>query len=176
MQNFWKLHKIFFTLYSTMVISSFDRWLHYHKIIMIWNFQNYLYFFEIHTIFMTSFPVDSGVEIKKSNSFILARVKKITFQKNFPPSLHPLGQNNCPKILEFENSNGDFYAICGGGTIFFGFCPVNWTCSFLWTRSNFFRSLLQISGFISNGNHFVGPKQNYVFRLYQTGGPRCKKL
>ena len=125
MQNFWKLHKIFFTTYSTMVISSFDRWLHYHKIIMIWNFQDYLYFFEIHTIFMTSFPVDSSVKIKKTNRDLLVRVKKIMFQKIFFESLHPLGQNNFRKILEFENSNGDFYAICGGGTIFFGLLPGN---------------------------------------------------
>ena len=133
-------------------ISSFDWWPPYHKIIMVWNFQKLWKFFKNQTIFMTSFPVDSGVKIKKSNRYILARVKQIMFQKKIFESLHPLGQNNCPKILEFENSNGNFYAICGGGTIFFGFCPVNWTCSFIWTRSNFFWRLLQISGFISNGN------------------------
>ena len=112
------LHKIFYdvllqVLTNDLIITKLS-WFEIFKIIYI--------FLKIIPFLWRHFR---SILASKSNRGLLVRVKKIMFQKKIFESLHPLGQNNCPKILEFENSNGDFYAICGGGTIFFGLLPGN---------------------------------------------------
>ena len=115
------LHKIFYdvllqVLTNDLIITKLS-WFEIFKIIYI--------FLKIIPFLWRHFRSILASKSKKSNHDFLVRVKKIMFQKKFFESLHPLGQNNFRKILEFENSNGDFYAICGGGTIFFGLLPGN---------------------------------------------------